>query len=174
MKIIQYSVALLGLNLLHGLSLASAAFSVRWWQSSKDRAKCLPPTPKNSEQSNQFIVKSTVVSTVTTTALIFLSSVTTTGGASAVEPGVDITHGSVLFESNCAGCHRGGMNFIKEKKTLQKDALEKFLSLDQPKVQDFVQNKMPHQLLPFKKEFSNQDYLDVTSFVLDQALQEKW
>jgi cytochrome c6 len=163
MKIIEFSVALFGLNLFLELSLASAAFSARW-QSSKVRAKCI-------EEPNQ-LIESTVRSTITTTALIFLSGLTTTT-ASAVEP-VDLTRGSVLFESNCAGCHRGGMNFIKEKKTLQKDALEKFLSLDQPKVQDFVQNKMPHQLLPFKKEFSNQDYVDVTSFVLDQALQEKW
>lgn len=86
----------------------------------------------------------------------------------------DIGRGSVLFEQNCAGCHRGGANYIRESKTLQKDALEKYLGTDQVKVQSFVQDKMPHSMLPFKKAFTDQDYADVTSYVLDQALGEKW
>ena len=83
--------------------------------------------------------------------------------------------GATLFQNNCAGCHAGGMNFIKEKKTLQKAALEKYLGSTEPiQIQNFVQGRMPHKLLPFSKDFSDQDYLDVASFVSDQARGEKW
>jgi hypothetical protein len=58
-----------------------------------------------------------------------------------------ISRGSLLFETNCAGCHRGGANFIKESKTLQKDALEKYFKLDPSSIQLFVETKMPHKLL---------------------------
>jgi cytochrome c6 len=83
-------------------------------------------------------------------------------------------HGAALFQANCAGCHAGGMNFISEKKNLKKEALEKFQSLDQVKLQSFVQQGMPHRLLPFAKTFSDADYFDTTSYVLDQALNDKW
>jgi len=87
----------------------------------------------------------------------------------------NLAHGATLFEANCAGCHRGGMNFIKEKKTLQKDALEKFIgSTEAVKIQNMVQKGMPHKLLPFAKEFSSEDYADVASFVSDQDIGEKW
>lgn len=86
-----------------------------------------------------------------------------------------ITRGAALFRANCAGCHGGGMNFIKEKKTLQKAALEKYLGGNDPiRISDFVQKGMPHKLLPFSKEFGDQDYSDVASYVSDQALGEKW
>ncbi|EEC46742.1 predicted protein [Phaeodactylum tricornutum CCAP 1055/1] len=86
----------------------------------------------------------------------------------------DVGNGSELFKANCAGCHAGGANFLAEKKTLTKEALENFQSLDQQKLQDFVQNKMPHKFLPFKSQFSDSDYSDVTSYVLDQAIGHKW
>jgi cytochrome c6 len=86
-----------------------------------------------------------------------------------------LVRGARLFEANCAGCHRGGMNFIKEQKTLKKEAMDKFLSTtDQDKVLSFLTDKMPHSMLPFKKTFSEQDYFDTTSYVLDQALGDKW
>ena len=86
----------------------------------------------------------------------------------------DLATGAALFKANCSGCHLGGANFIAEKKTLQKEALEKFQSLDQEKLQVFVETKMPHRMLPFHNEFTVANYRDVTSFVLDQALGDKW
>lgn len=86
----------------------------------------------------------------------------------------DLTNGATLFQANCAGCHGGGLNYVAEKKTLKKDALEKYQSLDQGKLKTFVQKKLPHNLLPFSKSFSDSDYTDVVDFVLDQALNEKW
>ena len=83
-----------------------------------------------------------------------------------------IVHGRELFQANCAGCHAGGQNFVKEKKTLQKEALEKFQSLEKEKLQKFVETGMPHRLLPLK--FDSSDYSDVVDYVLDQALNDKW
>lgn len=67
------------------------------------------------------------------------------------------------------------MNFISEKKTLQKDALEKYLgSTDPMEIQKFVQKGMPHKLLPLAREFTDQDYGSVASYVSDQAVKGKW
>lgn len=111
----------------------------------------------------------TAALTMTMAVMVFVGN-----PSCAVAGGADIVRGSALFEANCAGCHRGGVNYINESKTLKKDALEKYLSVDQPKVQEFVQNKMPHKFLPFHSEFTDKEYLDVTTYVLDQALGQKW
>jgi cytochrome c6 len=102
-----------------------------------------------------------------TTAMIILIGSTTTATALAAD-------GVTLFQAQCAGCHGGGLNFINEKKTLKKEALEKYLSLNQPVLQGFVRNKMPHKMLPFSQSFTDDDYKAVTSYVLDQALGDKW
>jgi cytochrome c6 len=86
----------------------------------------------------------------------------------------NLQNGAALFQANCAGCHAGGMNFMSEKKTLKKEALEQYQSLDQAQIQKFVQQGMPHKLLPFSKTLTDADYFDATSFVLDQALNDKW
>lgn len=64
----------------------------------------------------------------------------------------------------------------RKKKTLQKAALERYLGgADAGRIQDFVQNGgLPHKLLPFAKQFSDDDHARVASFVSDQAVNEKW
>ena len=91
---------------------------------------------------------------------------------SALAQDSDIAKGAELFKVNCAGCHAGGANFVAEKKTLQKEALEKFQSLDAAKLESYVKDGMPHKFLPIK--FSDQDYHDTIGYVLDQALNDKW
>ena len=62
---------------------------------------------------------------------------------------------------------------MSEKKTLKKEAIEKYRKTTEPaKIQDFVQNGMPHKMLPLK--FSEDDYSDVVAYVMDQALNDKW
>jgi cytochrome c6 len=95
-----------------------------------------------------------------------------TTAAPALAADADLKNGVTLFTANCAACHAGGQNFMQTKKTLHKAALEQYQSLDQAQLQKFVQTGMPHKLLPLK--FSDQDYTDVTSYVLDQALGDKW
>jgi cytochrome c6 len=85
----------------------------------------------------------------------------------------DVAQGATLFQANCAGCHAGGQNFMQEKKTLQKEALEKYLGTTDPvELQTFVQNRLPHKLLPFAMD--DKAHLDVASYVSDQALSGKW
>ena len=87
----------------------------------------------------------------------------------------DIAKGQVLFQANCAGCHAGGNNYIQEKRTLRKDDIQQYRgSTDQAVIANFVQNGMPHKLLPMKTPMEEQDYNDVVAYVLDQALGEKW
>lgn len=105
------------------------------------------------------------------TTLVFLAATSTS--ISPVYAATDnVSRGRELFQSNCAGCHAGGQNFVSEKKTLQKEALEKFQSLEKEKLQKFVETGMPHKLLPLK--FESSDYSNVVDYVLDQALNDKW
>jgi len=92
----------------------------------------------------------------------------------------DLTRGQELFELNCAGCHGGGQNYVKPAKTLQQDALRQFLGgSDQSTIESFVKTtSRQHQNLVFFKmpggKLTDQQYADVTSYVSDQATQNKW
>lgn len=97
----------------------------------------------------------------------------TTPPAFAATTDANLANGAALFQANCAGCHAGGQNFIKPQKTLDKQALERYQSLDQGQLQKFVQQGMPHKFTAFKFS-ADKDYFDVTSYVLDQALGDKW
>lgn len=110
--------------------------------------------------------------TAWTTAAATASLALTLASAPAFADDAGIKNGAVLFQASCAGCHAGGQNFMAEKKTLQQAALQKYQSMDPVQLQKFVQTGMPHKMLPIK--FSDQDYAEVTSFVVDQALGEKW
>lgn len=85
----------------------------------------------------------------------------------------DITKGQEIFTSTCAGCHRGGQNFVKEKKTLQKDALAKFVGLDQDKVETFFRGSLVHRVGPVG-QLQDDEVVDVITYVVDQAVNEKW
>jgi cytochrome c6 len=95
---------------------------------------------------------------------------------------INVARGSEIFTGNCAGCHAGGMNFIKEKKNLKKDALERFVSpsLDGDEVKDWVMKSGQHQRLIFLKapsgngKLADADFADVTAFIVDQAVGDKW
>ena len=94
----------------------------------------------------------------------------------------DMLRGGEIFTGNCAGCHAGGMNFVKEKKNLQRAALEKIVSpsMEKDEIQQWVQNSGQHQKLVFFKapsgngKLTDNDYSDVISYVMDQAVGEKW
>jgi cytochrome c6 len=104
-----------------------------------------------------------------------LGSALLSSASPAFAADADLLHGQQLFQANCNGCHAGGQNFMSEKKTLKQEAIRKYRgTLEQPEIQSFVQTKMPHKLLPFSQSFSDQEYLDVTSYVLDQAVGDKW
>jgi len=95
---------------------------------------------------------------------------------------INVARGSEIFTGNCAGCHAGGMNFIKEKKNLKQEALAKFVSpsLDRDEVKDWVMKSGQHQRLVFLKapsangKLTDADFADVTAFIVDQAAGDKW
>lgn len=98
-----------------------------------------------------------------------------------VQPSIAIETGSVpkgqqIFTSTCAGCHGGGQNFVKANKTLQKDALTKFVGgTDQEKVEGFFRGSMVHMKNPtIGGKLNDGEITDVVSYVVDQATNEKW
>jgi cytochrome c6 len=84
----------------------------------------------------------------------------------------EISKGNEVFTANCVGCHRGGQNFVKEQKTLQKDALEKFVGLEEDKVSAFLKGSFVHKVIGGK--LTDDEITDVVSYVVDQAKGEKW
>lgn len=86
--------------------------------------------------------------------------------------GGDIAKGKEVFTSTCAGCHAGGQNFVNENKTLQKEALEKFVGLDEDKVEAFFKGSFRHKVVG--GQLADQDITDVVTYVVDQAKNENW
>ena len=86
----------------------------------------------------------------------------------------DVTKGSQIFTSTCAGCHAGGNNFIKEKKTLKKEALEKHVGLDETKIAEFFKKSFVHQNQAGGGKMSEEDVADVISYVVSQAVNDSW
>ncbi|KAL7552397.1 hypothetical protein ACHAWF_016710 [Thalassiosira exigua] len=84
-----------------------------------------------------------------------------------------IAKGKEIFTSTCAGCHAGGQNFSKGDKTLQKDDLERFVGLDQAKVEKFFKGSFVHSRVVGSK-LIDQEVTDVVTYVIDQAANEKW
>jgi cytochrome c6 len=103
--------------------------------------------------------------------LIVLAPFVTASAAQAA----DVAAGQKLFEANCAACHAGGQNLVMKEKTLQKDALSQNVGLDAGKIKAFVQNSGIHRgALMFGGKMSDDDFTNVASFVLDQAVEDKW
>mmetsp|Transcript_951 Transcript_951/g.1323 ORF Transcript_951/g.1323 Transcript_951/m.1323 type:complete len:176 (+) Transcript_951:49-576(+) len=91
----------------------------------------------------------------------------------------DVAKGETLFKENCAACHVGGMNVIKEKRTLKKDALEKFVGgANEENVKKFVTGSMRHQTMVFPRipggHPTDENFDDVVSYIVDQATGDKW
>ena len=62
-----------------------------------------------------------------------LSQATTAGIVAfglAIQPALagDVSKGGQVFNANCAVCHAGGQNVIMPDKTLEKGALERYLT----------------------------------------------
>jgi cytochrome c6 len=103
--------------------------------------------------------------------------------AAMISPGTalaaDTARGATIFNGNCASCHVGGGNVINEQRTLQKLALDKFVGgTDQDTLVKFVKTSMRHNNLIFFNlpggKLTEQDYVDVTTYIADQATGDKW
>jgi cytochrome c6 len=164
----QTSIALVPLSELRGSTCRSKpCFFDRGGEQDVPLAQKLTPVDK------PFVRKSHSIGRIVAVALPFFWSfgVSPPQQASAA----DVARGATLFTANCAGCHAGGQNFVKEKKTLQKEALQKYLgSTEAVQIQDFVQNGMPHKLLAMRIPMDTDSYADVATYVSEQALGDKW
>jgi cytochrome c6 len=83
-------------------------------------------------------------------------------------------NGAKIFNANCASCHIGGGNILISEKTLQKEALSKYLeNYDSDSIQTIIfqvqngKNAMP----AFKNKLSEQEILEVGVYVFQKAEQ---
>ena len=100
-------------------------------------AFAFPSNNQNKEWNNGMVA-------TTTAKIAFLSiMMAPTPPAFATESSAkNLANGAALLQANGAVCHAGGQNVMASQKTLQKEALEKFQSLDQAKLPSFVPNGM--------------------------------
>lgn len=85
----------------------------------------------------------------------------------------DVASGQQVFTSTCAGCHAGGQNLVSEKKTLQKDAIEKYVgAVDEETVLKFWKGSFVHKVVGGK--LSEVEVQDAVAYVVDQASGDKW
>ena len=94
------------------------------------------------------------------------------GSAVAPANAVPVAKGEKLFEANCAACHAAGKQLNVKEMSLQKDALLKGPGLSQIEIENYLKEGFPHAYMPFK--LKAQGYSEVVSYVLDNALNDKW
>ncbi|NEP09258.1 MAG: c-type cytochrome [Symploca sp. SIO1A3] len=80
----------------------------------------------------------------------------------------DAAKGKQIFVAECAACHKGGKNLVKDSKTLKKEDLEKYdrYSLDKI-VYQITNGKDP--MPGFKGHLKPDQIEDVATYVLEQA-----
>ena len=88
----------------------------------------------------------------------------------------DISKGKVVFEQTCSSCHKGGGNAIAKQRTLTQDALEKYLGVEGEKdITRFVKDSNVHcGALAFSARLNDADYDNVSAYIYDQAMLDKW
>jgi cytochrome c6 len=86
----------------------------------------------------------------------------------------EISSGAKIFQNNCSACHIGGGNILVSQKTLQKEALSKYLSnYNDDAIQAIIhqvengKNAMP----AFKNKLSEQEILEVAAYVFQKSEQ---
>lgn len=92
--------------------------------------------------------------------------------ADEVPSGLAVDNGHLIFEAHCVGCHVNGGNIIRRGKTLQLNALQRNHRDSLEAIADLVRNgKMP--MSAYKDKLTEQEILDVSAYVLNQA-QHGW
>lgn len=73
-----------------------------------------------------------------------------------------------VFSTNCAGCHLGGGNIVRRGKNLKQKALKKYHMDSIEAIADLIENGK-NAMPAYKDRLSNQQILDVSVYVLNQA-----
>lgn len=84
----------------------------------------------------------------------------------------DTTNGAKIFESSCAGCHLNGGNIVRRGKNLKQKALKKYGMDSIDAIANIVTNGK-NNMSAYKDRLSEQQILDVSAYVLEQA-QKDW
>ena len=86
----------------------------------------------------------------------------------------ETSKGAKIFSDNCSSCHIGGGNILVAEKTLNKEALSKYLpDYNADSIQAIIdqlqngKNAMP----AFKNKLSSEEILDVAAYVFQKAEQ---
>ncbi len=73
-----------------------------------------------------------------------------------------------VFSTNCAGCHLGGGNIVRRGKNLRQKALKKYHMDSIDAIADLIENGK-NAMPAYKDRLTNQQILDVSAYVLNQA-----
>lgn len=73
-----------------------------------------------------------------------------------------------VFSANCAGCHVGGGNIVRRGKNLKQKALKKY-GMDSIDAIAYLVENGKNAMSAYKDRLSNQQILDVSAYVLEQA-----
>jgi cytochrome c6 len=81
--------------------------------------------------------------------------------------GGDVDAGEQIFNANCAACHAGGQNVIIPDKTLEKEALEHYLSGGRNEAAVIKQVTNGRNAMPaFGGRLADEDIENVASYVI--------
>ena len=84
----------------------------------------------------------------------------------------DTINGAKIFEVHCAGCHLNGGNIVRRGKNLKQKALKKYGMDSIDAIANIVTNGK-NNMSAYKDRLSEQQILDVSAYVLEQA-QKDW
>ena len=86
----------------------------------------------------------------------------------------DAGAGEQVFNANCAACHAGGQNVIMPEKTLEKEALDQYLSGGRSEKSVITQVTNGKNAMPaFGGRLSDEDIANVAAYVIKSA-DEGW
>uniref|UniRef100_A0A7R9ZN88 Cytochrome c-553 n=1 Tax=Craspedostauros australis TaxID=1486917 RepID=A0A7R9ZN88_9STRA len=86
----------------------------------------------------------------------------------------NVENGETIFNANCAACHAGGQNVIMPEKTLEKEALEQYLTGGRNAGSIITQVTNGKNAMPaFGGRLDDDDIADVAAYVL-AASDEGW
>ncbi len=84
----------------------------------------------------------------------------------------DTINAAKIFEVHCAGCHLNGGNIVRRGKNLKQKALKKYGMDSIEAIANIVTNGK-NNMSAYKDRLSEQQILDVSAYVLEQA-QKDW
>jgi len=117
-----------------------------------------------------FVVPTSILASVAET-----TQATTVPGVldtSLVAPAVvgNVAAGKSVFNANCAACHAGGKNVIAREKTLEKEALDKYLAGGRQESSVITLVTNGKSAMPaFGRRLSDEETADVATYVISTS-----